>query len=232
MIPEIYNLIVEFLKLTFTAGVFWEVLPLVIATIVTISYFEKYREEKIGWDSYVANSLILVFVSVALLKYIYGIGGRGAGNYIDLPGKTIAVVFLLLIGLLIVKFNFTHLLPEKITKYISSPLTVNILAYVIILYVHSAAANSVIVFISLLIIFVLLIAIFDLIKFPLDMLFDYFTKLKRKEKVENIKEEKYRIKELRGELKFEEKKMKKVMVKGLDKQKREAVSLKKLILRK
>ncbi len=230
MINEIYNLIVGLLKLTLTVGVFWEVLPLVIATIVMVAYFEKYKEEGMGWNSYVANSLILVFVSVALLKFIYGIGGKGAGNYIDLPGKTIAVVFLLLIGLLIVRFNFSHVLPEKIVSYLSSPLTINLIAYVVVLYVHSDVGNSWEVFAGLVIIFVLLMVILNLVKIPLEMLFDYLARLKRKEKVEDIKEEKHQIRELKGELKFKNKKLKKSMVKNLEKQKKEAIGLKKLIL--
>jgi len=230
MIQEIYSLIVGLLKLTFTGNVFWEVLPLVITTIVMVAYFEKYRNEMMGWNSYVANSLVLIFVSIALFKDIYILNGNGAGNYIDFPEKSIAVLFLLSIGLIIARLNFSHILPQKITSYISSPLTVNIIAYLVILYVHSNFKNEWKIFVALVVLFLALLLILNLIKIPLKKLFEYFDKLKKKEKVENIKEEKYQIKELKNELKTKEKTLKKMLVKDLDRQKKEASRLKKIIL--
>ena len=54
-------------------------------------------------------------------------------------------------------------------------------------------------------------------------------KEKKKEEVKNIKESKYQIKEIKGELKSREKSLKKTKVKELDERKNQAIKLKKII---
>lgn len=209
MILEIYQNILYFLHLTLKTEVLWIIFPLFIATIIMLFYFEKYKDERPGWNTHVANSLVLLFVSVILFRSIYNLDEAGLINFINYLSKFIVSLIILLIGIIILLLNFEHFLPEKIAKYISSPLTLNLIAYVVILYVYSDIQNGWGIFISLLIIFLLLITILNLIRIPLRNLFWYIKKMKEQEKVEQIKQDKKPIQEKEKEIKKIEKVVKK-----------------------
>lgn len=229
MIEKIYEDVFYFLQLTFKPEVLWNVVPLAIATILIVIYFQRYKNENPGWNSYLTNSLVLLFVSLALLRHIYSIDGEGALNFITYQAKSIASIFLLLVGTLILRFNFEHLLPERIAKYLSSPLLVNLGAYAVILFVYSEKNIYWEEAIALIVIVLLLALIVNISKIPLSRLFVYVEKEKEKEVVKNIKESKYQIKELKNKAKEIEKDLKYNKLKELDKQKKKAIKLKKII---
>ena len=218
-----------FWDLTFKLNVLWNVIPLALATIVILFYFERYKEEKAGWNTYLSNSLVLLFVSIALLRYIYSIDGAGAFNFIEYFGKTIAAASLLLIGSILLKINFEHVLPERFAKYLGSVITVNLIAYAVILFVHSRFPASWNELFALLIILGILLIVFNLIKLLLDKIFPYIEKEKKKEQIKDVKEAKYQIGEIKQDLKYRERKLKKEKVKELDEEKEQAIKLKKII---
>ena len=218
-----------FWDLTFNPEVLWIIIPLIFATVIILAYFERYKEERAGWNTYLSNSLVLLFVSIALLRYIYTINGIGFFNFIESFHKTIATAILLLVGLILLKFNFSHVLPERFEIYISSVLTLNIATYAIVLFVNSKFPPSLNELFALLIIVISFSIILNLAKLPLNKLFEYIKKEKKKEQVKDIKESKYQIKELEGDLKSRVKGLKKEKLKELEETKKEAVKLKKMI---
>lgn len=231
IILDILRNVGYFLALTVKTEVLWNVIPLAFATILVIFYFERYRGEgeRPGWNTYLTNTLVLIFISMALFRHIYGLSGDGFYNFVDYPGKTIVTAFVLLVGGLLMKFNFEHLLPEKYTHYISSPLTINLMAYAAVLFVFSSVKMSWTVLFSLLIIVLLLSLILTLIKIPIKKFFVYLKREKKKERFGNIKEEKYQIKDLKSQLRYMEKELTKAQLKELDKEKKEAIKLKKVL---
>lgn len=225
---EIYDLVLNLLVLTLKAEILWLVFPLAVATVVTVVYFGKYNDEKPGWNSYTGNSLVLIFVAAFLLRHIYAIDELGAINFITYQWKSLSVVFLLFFGMLLLRSNFGHMFPEKIARYLSSPLTVNTVAYVIVLYVFTDLPNTWSLLMALLIILGLLLVIFAAIGFVSKKIFKALEIMRKKEKVENFKQERFEIDEMRRELKDRERKLLRGEVKKLDDQKKEAVKLKKV----
>lgn len=221
--------LVEYSKTIFNNQVIWNVLPLILATLVMVVYFQKYREERSGWNDYVANSLVLLFVAVNLFRHIYYLDIPGAYNFIDYSSKSIAVIFVLLIGMIIVRFNFEHILPEKISRYISSPLTVNLIAFIIILYVQASIKNSWHAFVSLLIIYLILTSILNLIKIPIRKFFEYMQKLKSKEEIEDVKQRKFEIEEMEKQLKDKKNILEKSILKKAENEKKQSIKIKKII---
>lgn len=224
----IYNTILSLLALIGEPEVLWNIIPLAFATLLIVIYFIRYNEENPGWNTYLTNSLVLIFVSMSLLRYIYNIDGAGAVNFIYYQAKSLATVFLLLIGSILLKFNFEHILPERFARHISSPLTINLSAFAIILFVYSELESNFEMFFSLVIIVIVLSIIFNLLKFPTKKLFKYIEKEKKKEKIKNVKEEKYQIDELKRQLRAKEKELKSIR-KGAEDEKKEALKLKRII---
>jgi len=229
MILEIFQNILYFLRLSSLPDVFWIVFPLLIATIVMLFYFEKYYDEELGWNTSVANSLVLLFISIALLRYIYSIGDGGAFNFIIFSEKTLVVILLLVIGILLLSLNFKHLLPEKIAYFISSPLIINLIAYAGILFVYSASVPSGIFFLALLIFSFGIFSLLNGIRIPIRLIFKYLKKIKEKEPIENIKKEKQKLKKEKKRIKLEEQKLKKSKLKESIKKKKEALKIKSLV---
>jgi low affinity Fe/Cu permease len=225
----VINDILYFLNLSISGDVLWTVLPLGIATIVMLIYFEKYRDESPGWNTYVANSLVFLFVSVILFRYIFGINGAGAINFINFPVKSITAITLLILGIIILFLNFEHYLPEKIANYVSSPLTLNLIAYIIIIFVYSTKESSMVVFLSLIIIYFLLLMILNILRIPIKKFFMKLKKMKQVEKLDEIVKENKKFKSKEQEIKKEKKQMVKLRLKKLDKQKKEAIKLKKIV---
>ncbi|MAG38055.1 hypothetical protein CMI45_01560 [Candidatus Pacearchaeota archaeon] len=229
MNSNLINTVWELLKTTGKPEILWVVLPLAITTLLMVIYFQRYKDERPGWNDYFANSLILIFVSMALFRAIYELDILGLGNYLEYGWKTLAVLLLLIFGTLIVKLNFGHFFPERLSRIISSPLTTNTIAFIVILYVHTGLENSWTLFLSLLLILLGLLIVFNLIKWPIRKMFEYSEKIKKKEKIENIQQEKFEISELDKAIKYKKKKLNKQKIKDLDKQKKEALRLKKEI---
>ena len=219
MLSLIYDNIKNLILLNSKPEVLFISLPLILTAIIMTIYFERYSRERPGWNSYVAGSLVLVFVSLDLLRYIFLINSAGAINYLDYTSKSIASLFLLLIGLIILRFNFEHILPEKLADHISTPITTNLLAYIVVLFVHTKIENSLSLWISLIIIFILIWLIIYLIIMPIKKLNKYIKKEKLKEELRDAKQVKFEISELKNEIKFKENILKKARIKELEKQK-------------
>ena len=243
MASDIISLISYFMHLTLRTELLWVVAPLAIATIVMLVYFEKYRDERPGWNTHVANSLVLLFIGIMLLRHIHSIDGLGSINYITFPEKLFVSAAVLGIGILVLGLNFEHFLAEKIARYASSPLTTNLVAYIATVFVFSKIEINTIAIISLIIYFILLILVLNIIRIPTKIFFKYLAELKAKEKREEITADKKEIKKRKKEISQEEKRVKaqkkeikekeiqvkKQGIKKLDKQKKEAIKLKKII---
>ena len=229
MAASLGGIILYFLKLTAKPEVLWNVLPLAITAILIIVYFEKYRDERPEGNTFLTTSLVLIFVSMNLFRYIHGLSADGFYNFVDYPAKTIATALLLLVGSLTVRFNFEHLLPEKFSKHLSSSTTVHLVAYAVILFVYSSFELNWEVFFALLIIVVSLTIILHLFKMPLRRFFEYTRKQKEKERLKDAKEAKFQIDELKEELKYRNKELRKIRLKEAEREKKEALGLKKAL---
>ncbi len=243
MALELYTPLIYFLKLNLSKEVMWVVVPLFISTFALIIYDEKYKDERKGWNTYFSNSLILLFVSISLLRYIQSIDNLGFINYATYLDKTFLTLFLLLVGILVVFLNFEHFLPEKIASYITSPISINLVAYISILFVHSWTVFYWDTYLILLILFVVFLFVLYEVRMLFRKLFLHLKKLKEKELAEQIllekkdfktkKKEIHQIeKEVEKEKKqilIEEKDVKTKRLKDLDQQKKEVIKLRKLV---
>jgi hypothetical protein len=82
---------------------------------------------------------------------------------------------------------------------------------------------------SLLVLIVVVSVILHLFKMPLKRLFLYSEKLKTRERFENVKEAKFQIGELESQLKMRRRELQKIDLKKAEKEKQEALKLKKII---
>lgn len=229
MLIQINGTIIYFLSLTIKTELLWSVIPLLIATVLMVIYFEVYKTERPEWSAYLANSLVLLFISISLFRYIYNLDAGGAYNYIEYWQKTSATALILLIGGILLRFNFEHILPEKIAKQLSSPITVNVFAYIIILFIYSNIETNFIFFISLVFLYLILFLLFFYSKFPIKVFSGYMEKEKKKERLKNVKEAVFQTDELKRELQSRTKELKNIKQKEIDEKEKEAIKMKQIL---
>lgn len=110
----------------------WIATPLVLAMILMEIYFGRYKFEELGWNTAYGNSLILIFVSMNLLRFVYV-----NKLYNPFTIQAAMVFALIFIGLLLSGLSFFHVLPKDMafTFYSTSP--INITALIVVLLVYS-----------------------------------------------------------------------------------------------
>jgi len=229
MVIELFKYVRYFVDLSFTPEVLWNIAPLFIATALIVVYFEIYHKESYVWSSYLSNSLVLLFVSMALFRYLFSIDGGGYFNLVEYPAKSLATILLLFVGIGLTKFNFEHILPERFSRYVSSPLTVNLFAYGVILFVFASIKFNVFAVLSLIFLVSLLIVIFNIIRLPIGRLRGLIEREKRKERLKDTKEAVFEIDELKRELKSRDSELKQIRLKEAEKEKVEGIKMKKII---
>ncbi len=138
-VPTVWNRFLELLTApAINPAVWWIITPLLITLILMTFYFGKYKEEELGYNTAIGNSIVLLFVGIDLLRYMF---------YSEFPPSLLAYQhrpFVALLCLLIIFeaialafSSFFHALPKKITYFICAPLPVNLQAYAIVAVVYS-----------------------------------------------------------------------------------------------
>ena len=147
----------------FKKSVIWTIAPLIFALLMMQMYFGKYKTEQLGWNTAFNNSISLMWVTAILLKYVYEkYGLLNALKHYELTGYFILIIALVLFTLVLTVLNFNHLIPKKFAFILSSPLSVNILAYFIIVIIMGKINLDIITFWASAVIFVFILAIFSI----------------------------------------------------------------------
>lgn len=110
----------------------WILIPLLVSLLLMEFYFNRYKAEELGWNTAFSNSLVLIFVSLDLLRFLYT---HGMLDYVTLENAlVIAVVFL---GLTLTVMTFFHALPKELAYGFSSRLPINIVAYLAVVIIYA-----------------------------------------------------------------------------------------------
>lgn len=154
VIPEIFSRFWIFVSAPFLYPEMWWMLIHLLLTFVLFEfYFERHRGEDLGWTAALANSIVLIFISMELLRSIYGHGPSpfavvsqivrdlftiGLSEHM---GMVVLILLLGALGIATAVINYFHFLPRRIAFLVSGHKTVNLLAYFLIVvvwrYVHA-----------------------------------------------------------------------------------------------
>lgn len=138
----------------------WILLPLLITLFLIELYFSRYREEDLGWNSAVGNSLVLFFVAVTLLSYLHKNNLLFSVNYLapDIYRialtKSIITFLILLESVLLIVLNFFHLLPKNLSFGVSSTLIINFIGAIVVILVYSNLALDIVTLLAVLFLFI------------------------------------------------------------------------------
>ncbi len=202
-IPKVFDRLKDLLKAPAeNPDMIWIITPLIITLMVMTFYFGKYMKEELGWNTAVGNSLVLFYTSIDLLRYIYnGVGIAGGfaafNNFAIDPVKTVIAVAVACFGIILLFSNFIHALPKKVAFFLSSPLPINLTAYIAIAITYANVAFDWITISAALVMFLILYFGITIIKFLEGHFFDAIAEAKEKE--EQDEKVKKRLAELSAE---------------------------------
>jgi hypothetical protein len=206
------------------------VLPLVLSMVIMFVYFKKYKEEELGWNSAVANSLVPLFVSIYLFRGIYNFTSPSTVLNLSIYlSRTVLVLVLFLSTFVLLFVNFGHKLPRKVAYFISSPISINLFCYTIAVFVYSKVDIGVITIINLVLLFLLLRFLIFSASGPLVNLFERLKKQKEEEEVKDLEELKKKIKKEKNVVKKREKKLRSTHKKKVEEQSKQLKKLRKAI---
>ena len=145
VIPELFSRFWSFVAAPFVyLEMWWLLIHLVLTFALFEFYFERHRDEDLGWTAALANSVVMIFISMELLRSIYGhkpspfeLFPNLLSDYfaLGLNDQMVLVSMILVLGALGIAtavINYFHLLPRKVAFLVSGHKTVNLLAYALI----------------------------------------------------------------------------------------------------
>lgn len=111
----------------------WILAPLLVSLLLMEFYFDRYKAEQLGWNTAFGNSLVLIFVSLDILRFLYN---NNMFEYANLSNAlAISVVF---VGFALTLLTFFHIIPKELAFGLSSRLPINMISYltIVIIYAH------------------------------------------------------------------------------------------------
>lgn len=142
----------------------WMVTPIVVTVLTMQFYFGRYSKEELGWDTFVGNTIVLFFVALDLLRHVYNIAPADFLNFVLFPIKTSIALLVAVEAVALFFADFFHFLPKKFAYLISSPLPVNLTAYLALALVYSNIALDIYTLYATLALFLTLLIAFNGVK--------------------------------------------------------------------
>ncbi len=198
----------------------WIVAPLIVVLFLMTIYFAKHQGEELGWNTALGNSLILIFVALDLLRALYTRTDPASLYNFSHNLGTLLLIGLLFVGGIVLMFvNFTHFLPKKIAYLLSSPLAINLTAYVIIAFVYSQMQLTIVAIIAMILLLAVLLGTFLGFGYVSRRWWERVEKLKQRQDVEDVKKEQKELQKTKQLVQEKEKKIKQAVIKTVKEEK-------------
>ncbi len=143
-------------------NILWTILPLLVTAFFVEMYFGRYRTEELGWNTAFANCISLLWVTTALIRFMYESHGKLIFETVWTQNTPILILIagLGLWSLMLGICNYFHFLPKSISFLISSTIPVNVTAVLAVVIVIGKFAVDNVTLTAAIIIFICLALIF------------------------------------------------------------------------
>ena len=162
----IINVLIGELK-TIIFGVFshssllWQIIPLLVLWFVLEIYFGRYRNERLGWNTALANGLSMFWIVLSSLQFVFS-----NQKDLDLNWSLFLSLFLILgYALSIVSVSFNHSLKSNWAFLIASLSPVYYFSIISLLIAHQIIVINLFSIIAIFILFIAILLFFFLFRF-------------------------------------------------------------------
>ena len=130
----------------------WQLAPVLLLWIILIFYFATHKEEKLGWNTSLANGISLFWVVVSAMQHIFA-NGREFFTWI----KFGIFAFITLYALFIVYVTFSHKFSAKATYLLASHNVVYYFSLVSLLYAYDVIYLNTAMIIAIVVLFLFIL---------------------------------------------------------------------------
>lgn len=144
----------------------WILLPLLVALFLIELYFGRYKEEELGWNSAVSNSIVLFFVGMNLCYFLYTqnmlVGLTSvAPEVLEVASKKTFIAFIIILeSIFLIILNFFHLVSKRFAFGVSSALIMNYIGLISIILVYSDISLDLLIIPASLFLFIVMVLFF------------------------------------------------------------------------
>ncbi len=145
----------------------WIVIPLAATLILMELYFGRYKDEELGWNTAVGNSMVLIFVAMDLFRHLWEhtIDPDILNVLMTHLSKSALIMFLALGSAWLFIADFFHFIPKSIAFMLSSSIPIKVIAYVTIVLVYTNLPFDWATLAASVALFLLLFIVFRLVQF-------------------------------------------------------------------
>jgi hypothetical protein len=183
----------------------WVAIPLLIATLFMTMYFGRYKREELGWNTAFGNTMVFVFVAVAIIREMYNQSGGSLESIFGNSLYTALAAGLVITGFLLMFFTYFHLLPKKLAFFLFSAPPINVSVYVVMSIVYANVSPDYMTALAAFVLLVIILVVARILQFSIRL-------IGLEERIETLeipggviralgKEEQANIEELEGEFK-------------------------------
>ncbi len=142
----------------------WVAIPLLIATLFMILYFGRHKKEELGWNTAFGNTMVFIFVAVAIIREMYIQGGESFDG-IFTPGLYGALALGLCVASgLLMFFTYFHLLPKRVAFFMFSAPPINVSVYAVMSLVYANVAVDYITVLASIVLLVIILVVGKLLQ--------------------------------------------------------------------
>lgn len=173
----------------------WIVAPLLITLFLVQTYFGRHKDEELGWNTAYGNTIVLIFISINLLHHVYQTFSYEAlRSFSGTPFyQSILVLAVFFYAFVLLLIDFSHSLPKKLAFFLSSSITVNVVAFVSIVLVYSSVPFDRVTLVTAICIFVAVWLFFKLFKWIIPPTEEAEKFLEKKEEKKEEKKQEKRL---------------------------------------
>jgi len=139
-------------------SLWWLLAPIFILWILMELYFGKFKKEKLGWNTSLANGISLSWIGVESMRFLFSTKPD------PFWFRFIIISLIILYGIIVFFLAFSHKISGNITYLLASPTPVYYLSTITILWGHGSLIMTWWVLLDLLILYWVLLGLFILIK--------------------------------------------------------------------
>lgn len=139
-------------------SIWWLLAPVFVLWILMELYFGKFKKEKLGWNTSLANGISLSWIGVASMRFLFS-------NKPDPFWLRFVVISTIIIyGLVVFFLAFSHRAPGKITYLLASPTPIYYLSTVTVVWGHGTLTLTWWVLLDLIILYWIILGLFILMR--------------------------------------------------------------------
>lgn len=146
--------------------ILWTILPLLISAFFVELYFGRYKTEALGWNTAFANCISLLWVTAALLRFLYEHHGWQAFTTWNMQTTTPSLIILGILmswSLLFAITTYFHTFPKQVAFLFTSTIPINMVALIITLIIMGGFPITHVTFIAAVLSFIILTTLFAIV---------------------------------------------------------------------